>query len=76
MSISHEEHPAFPYAPSKELKGMKLRDWFAGQALTNLPKLCLKDSPFIGGSFHSHVANSAYQIADEMMKARMNNQTK
>jgi hypothetical protein len=69
--------PAFPSAvlfdqAIMEAKGMTLRDWFAGQALTAIP---LKDD----GKRTPHedrkqeamwVATAAYRYADAMLAAR------
>jgi hypothetical protein len=48
----------------KENKGMDLRDWFAGKALTGL--LTEASGDYEDGA----VAELAYNLADEMMKAR------
>jgi len=46
---------------------MDLRDWFAGQALTLFQRDC-----FLRDDEISQYATLAYQMADEMMKAREN----
>ena len=58
---------AFPVVVSlagtnRVLDGMSLRDWFAGQALSGLSTA--------GGNLPYLVAEDAYKLADEMMKAR------
>jgi hypothetical protein len=47
--------------------GMELRDYFAGQALTLFQRDC-----FLRDDEMSQYATLAYQMADEMMKAREN----
>ena len=54
-----------PYAAPAD-RGMTLRDWFAGQALTGLIDRS------IGADW---LAVTAYEIADEMMKARNEGQS-
>ena len=46
-------------------QGMDLRDYFAGQALSLLERNC-----FLRDDEQSTYATLAYQMADEMMKAR------
>lgn len=62
--------------------GMSLRDWFAGQALTNIKTVGQHASwgamgqssatvgPMIGVMSPSEIAENAYAIADAMLKAR------
>jgi hypothetical protein len=50
---------AFPY---QDYRGMTLRDWFAGQALSNLDCLGRHQIKFD--------AEKAYEIADAMLEAR------
>ena len=65
--------PAFPVldgrswgvAPSK---GMSLRDWFAGQALSSL--FTLEHVQSWERDEFSAAAEYAYQVADAMLKAR------
>jgi len=57
---------AFPNPNNTQQAGMDLRDWFAGQVL---PKL-------IGTAPINLAAQSAYRWADEMMKARSNEDNK
>jgi hypothetical protein len=56
------------YGESTVSEGMSLREWFAGQAMAAL----LVGTPTEGDStaFRKAVAISAYQMADEMLKAR------
>lgn len=67
----NDEGPAFPIpygqVMSEHGKGMTLRDWFAGQALTGLVAN-------IGPKFWVGDAENVYEIADAMLAAR--NQTK
>ena len=51
--------------------GMDLRDYFAAKALSVLYK---QFSEFEDGFHCSDVATAAYQMADEMMKARGNHE--
>jgi hypothetical protein len=56
------------------LKGMTLRDWFAGQAMQGM-----LSNPANYGSSHewrddATVAEQAYEIADDMIKARKEKQ--
>ena len=51
--------------------GMDLRDYFAAKALSVLYK---QFSEFADGFHCSDVATAAYQMADEMMKARGNHE--
>ncbi len=55
--------PAFPVPPNTwyDKQGMTLRDYFAAKALT----LVWPD-----GDDDEHVAQRAYEVADEMLKAR------
>ncbi len=57
------EQQAFP---TMNLKGMTLRDWFAGQALIAINAT---------GDIGKPAAVWAYQIADAMMKERDNDST-
>lgn len=42
-------------------KGMSLRDWFAGQALTGL---------LANGGFRTHTVSEAYELAASMLEER------
>ncbi len=65
--------PAFPvpvtptrdggWASCKEVEGMTLRDWFAGQALAGLAASC-SNSP------DGDIARWSYEFADAMLVAR------
>lgn len=63
--------PAFPHSIDSsevrlqfDFKGMSLRDWFAGQALSGM----LADSRFSGKA--ETYAELSYELADAMLKAR------
>ena len=49
-----------------EHEGMELRDWFAGLAMQGL----FAHKPWNQVYRIDHIAKEAYEIADEMMKAR------
>lgn len=57
---------AFPKGHS-HAEGMTLRDYFAGQALANLNLQAHVAKPAA-----EHLARSAYEIADAMLKERSN----
>ena len=65
--------PAFPiWTPDMNVgedagPGMRLRDWFAGQAL---PRLLASAEPHLNAGTAEQAAQSAYQIADAMLAAR------
>jgi len=76
--------PAFPFTPNEQQMlpngtwdqntefgdpGMSLRDWFAGMAVSNCYVLPMPAEP-AGLANLANVAEWAYQIADEMLKAR------
>ena len=66
MSETETGGPAFPpmHNPSTHHSGMTLRDWFAGQALTN---------PYTAHDGDADkVAEWAYQVADAMIFAKSN----
>lgn len=52
---------AFPRDPVMQYAGMTLRDWFAGQALSN-PDICRRDDEY--------PQRTAYAFADAMLEAR------
>ena len=58
-------------SPANHDSGMDLRDYFAAKALSVLYK---QFSEFEDGFHCSDVATAAYQMADEMMKARGNHE--
>lgn len=74
MNSKIDNPPAFPDSVAvnavgdvswSSTDGMSLRDWFAGQLLGN--------SHFLdehGVSAMDHFAQSCYEVADEMLKAR------
>ncbi len=63
MTTKNTDGPAFPVPPNTwyDKQGMTLRDYFAAKALT----LVWPD-----GDDDEHVAQRAYEVADEMLKAR------
>ena len=69
--VSKTGGPAFPFEfrddgnPSVSSPGMTLRDWFAGQAITNL-----------SGDVNDTegLAREAYKIADALLKEREKNE--
>lgn len=72
--------PAFPgirieagdnYNPPKRFhrSGMSLRDYFAGQAVSQIIATCANDTTH-GMSKADYFAGRAYEIADAMLKAR------
>ena len=61
MTQKNDGGPAFPH---QFVKGMSLRDWFAGQVLNGL----ILD-PQLGQSILTLVS-SAYRISDAMLAAR------
>lgn len=74
MSNTNTGGPAFPYeerngegAPYKDYFGMTLRDYFAAKALNGLLAASLMHE---GVWKQNEVAETAYEIADAMLKAR------
>ena len=70
MSDQQDGGPAFP-SPSVQhvdLRGMSLRDWFAGQALAGL--LASEGGSDCGFYTAPAAAARAYDIADAMLAAR------
>ena len=74
MSAKHDGGPAFPYSIHEDMnlsevcRGITKRDWFAAMAMNGIfsnPETVRhgQDSP-------SNVCQIAYEIADEMLKAR------
>lgn len=66
----HDGGPAYPFLYEDDgavlaHTGMTLRDWFAGQALVGLML-----TPGCLGINRISVTESAYSMADEMLKAR------
>ena len=65
MTDKPENPPAFPRPEvffSKGAEGLKLRDWFAGQAIAGSAKS--------GNLSNEGFAKHAYEIADAMLKER------
>jgi hypothetical protein len=66
---NNDDETAFPVAigqTAADMKGMSLRDWFAGQAMTAM--LSLEDVHLNYGE--SQLAVMSYQQADAMMDER------
>ena len=67
--------PAFPFAcqgptTAPEIYyGMTMRDYFAGQAVSQIIATCANDTTH-GMSKADYFAGRAYEIADAMLKAR------
>lgn len=64
MAVVVDGGPAFPAETVLHNKGMTLRDWFAGQALSGL------SAQFGAELSPSAFASFTYQIADAMLAAR------
>ena len=70
--------PAFPYLPTQDrhekTKGMTLRDWFAGMAMSSVLNAALSSCPLdddvLSPDECDDYALSAYSVADAMLKAR------
>ena len=60
--------PAFPCQPGGDT-GMTMRDYFAGQAVSQIIATCAHDTKH-GMSKADYFAGRAYEIADAMLKAR------
>ncbi len=57
---------AYPADP-----GMDLRDWFAGQALPAVIRICVNDTLASSGqTYERYCADQAYEMADAMLAAR------
>lgn len=67
MASDKDGGPAFSY-PDDMQRGMSLRDWFAGQALSR------RRSDGVAINLADLYAKEAYLIADAMLKARANAQ--
>ena len=72
--IAPDGGPAFPCPfPDASLRGMTLRDWFAGQALSALPDKDMHEI-LMSGSVAKlaipMVAKLSYQLADAMLAER------
>lgn len=66
--------PAFPSAQPlgerfyADIKGMSLRDYFAGQALTGI--VAIIPSLKTEAQSYAYIATKAYEMADSMLRAR------
>lgn len=60
---------AFPSADMLNRRGMSLRDWFAGQALTGL-LASPRGTPDGSSMTDTGAASAAYLVADAMLKER------
>lgn len=69
MSDKPENPPAFPVPHPGRTTGMSLRDYFANQVLAGLISAA-GDSDGVVDYDEEIVANSAYKMADAMLKAR------
>ena len=80
MSGSPENPPAFPpnagwRDDDAACRGMTLRDWFAGQALSGFlgTEACIEGTNYLrraGENPEQCVAETAYRIADALLAAR------
>ncbi len=61
--------PAFPCEIGTTSKGMTLREYFAGQAISQIIATCANDTTH-GMTKADYFAGRAYEIADAMLKAR------
>ena len=61
--------PVFPCEIGTTSKGMTLRDYFAGQAISQIIAVCANDTTH-GMTKADYFAGRAYEIADAMLKAR------
>ncbi len=74
--MTYDGEPAFPFEYEGEggqritHKGMSLRDWFAGQALTSIPA---RNWDHLGDDQNKITAwaEAAYAVADAMLLARI-----
>jgi hypothetical protein len=60
---------AFPSTDTYGPKGMSLRDWFAGMAISTVLKDWKKDDDY-SDEDHGCVATECYELADAMIEAR------
>lgn len=82
MAERKDGGPAFPLTAETALapvtnihgadvsSGMSLRDWFAGQALSGVIRMCAGDTRREGETIDEYFARAAYEIADAMLEAR------
>ena len=69
--MSGDGGDAFPWSPGDFSHGMTLRDWFAGQALAGMLAFDGYSSPVTDKRITSEIfADSAYELADAMLKER------
>ena len=61
--------PVFPSEIGTISKGMTLREYFAGQAISQIIAVCANDTTH-GMTEADYFASRAYEIADAMLKAR------
>ena len=61
--------PVFPSEIGTISKGMTLREYFAGQAISQIIATCANDTTH-GMTKADYFAGRAYEIADAMLKAR------
>ncbi len=71
MTKHNNGGPAFPpmHDPDTHASGMTLRDYFAGQAISQIIATCANDTTH-GMTKADYFAGRAYEIADAMLKAR------
>ena len=66
-----DNKPAFPHddrADYNDRPGMTLREYFAGQAISQIIATCANDATY-GMTMADYFAARAYEIADAMLKA-------
>ena len=61
--------PVFPSEIGTISKGITLRDYFAGQVISQIIATCANDTTH-GTTKADYFAGRAYEIADAMLKAR------
>lgn len=76
LPLAHGDSPAFPVsipgAGDNGWHGMSLRDWFAGQAIGAITAgLCAEQLSYGGLAFSRAIAINAYEIADAMIRERV-----
>ena len=64
-----ERERAYVAARAEAVGGMTLRDYFAGQAISQIIAVCANDTTH-GMTEADYFAGRAYEIADAMLKAR------
>lgn len=69
--MAQEEH-AFPHPSGAQgCDGMTLRDWFAGQAIGAIARICIHDSgEQASANYPAYCASKAYHFADAMIAER------